>query len=46
MLTKNWKSKLRRAIAGLSISGVVLAGAVAAMPASAAYAAPGTPPAP
>ena len=46
MLTKNWKSKLQRAIAGLSISGVVLAGVIAAMPASAAYAAPGTPPAP
>ena len=37
---------MQRAIAGLSISGVVLAGVVAAMPASAAYAAPGTPPAP
>ncbi len=46
MLTKNWKSKLQHAIAGLSIGGVVLAGVIAAMPANAAVAAPGTPPAP
>ena len=45
MLTKNWKSKLQRAIAGLSVSGLVLMGAFAASPATAAYAAPGTPPA-
>jgi TolA-binding protein len=45
MLTKNLKSKLQKAIAGLSVSGLVLAGIIAAVPTSAAYAAPATPPA-
>jgi galactokinase len=45
MLTQNWRSKLQRTIAGLSVSGLVLAGVMAAIPATAAYAAPSTPPA-
>ncbi len=45
MLTKNWKSKLQRIMAGLSVSGLVLAGAIAAWPATSVSAAPGTPPA-
>ena len=46
MVTKNLKSKLQKAIAGLSVSGLVLAGIFAAVPPNAAYAAPATPPAP
>ncbi len=45
MLTQNWKSKWQKIIAGLSISGLVLAGVMAASPITSAYAAPGTPPA-
>jgi hypothetical protein len=45
MFTKNWKSKLQKVIAGLSVSGLVLAVIIAAIPATSAYAAPGTPPA-
>jgi TolA-binding protein len=45
MFTKNWMSKLQKVIAGLSVSGLVLAGVIAASPATSAYAAPGTPPA-
>ncbi len=45
MFTRNLQSKLQRLIAGLSVSGLVLAGVVAAVPANAALAAPATPPA-
>ena len=45
MFTKNWKSKLQKVVAGLSVSGLMLAGLCAALPANAAYAAPATPPA-
>ena len=44
MSIKNWKSKLQKIIAGLSVSGLVLAGVIATVPAASAYAAPGTPP--
>ncbi len=45
MFTQDLQSKLQRLIAGLSVGGLVLAGVVAAVPASAALAAPATPPA-
>ncbi len=45
MFTKNLKSKWQRLIAGLSVSGLVLAGVVTAIPADTALAAPATPPA-
>ncbi len=46
MFTKNLKSKWQKIVAGLSVSGLVLAGIIAAAPTHAAYAAPATPPAP
>jgi hypothetical protein len=46
MLTKNWKLNWQKIIAGWCVSGLLLAGVIAASPATTAYAAPGTPPAP
>ena len=46
MPTKNLKSKWRRAIVGLSMGGLLLAGVVAIIPVATAQAAPTTPPAP
>ncbi len=46
MFTKNLKSKWQKIVAGLCVSGLVLAGIIAAAPTHAAYAAPATPPAP
>jgi hypothetical protein len=45
MLAKNLKSKLYGVIGSLSITGLLLAGVIAAAPTSTALAAPGTPPA-